>query len=103
MPVRLLQEVQKVAKKLHSVAYVMLSHTSHIDQGGCGYNNFDCVSVARLKVLTTEQGLRDKNSGLEFWFKGSELEFWDKGSELGFWDEGLGLGFLGQRFTVVLF
>ena len=36
MSVRLLQEVQKVAKKLHSVASVMLSHTSHInmlDQG----------------------------------------------------------------------
>ena len=30
MTVRLLQEVQKVAKKLHSVASVMLSHTSHI-------------------------------------------------------------------------
>ena len=25
--------------------------------------------------LTTEQGLRDKNSGLEFWDKGSELGF----------------------------
>ena len=36
--------------------------------------------------LTTEQGFRDKNSG---------LEFWDKGSELGFQDEGLGLGFWG--------
>ena len=36
MTVRLLQEVQKIAKKLHSVASVMLSHTSHInmlDQG----------------------------------------------------------------------
>ena len=28
--VRLLQEVQKVAKKLHLVASVMLSHTSYI-------------------------------------------------------------------------
>ena len=36
--------------------------------------------------LTTEQGLRDKNSGLEFWDKGFE-------PQLGFWDEGLGLGF----------
>ena len=33
MTVRLLQEVQKVAKKLHSVASVMLSHTSHIKVG----------------------------------------------------------------------
>ena len=32
--------------------------------------------------LTTEQGLQDKNSG---------LELWDKGSELGFQDEGLGV------------
>ena len=38
--------------------------------------------------LTTEQGLWDKNSG---------LEFWDKGSELGFWNEGLGLGFWVRR------
>ena len=49
----MLQKVQKVAKKLHSVASVMLSHTSHYmhDQGGCGYNNFEYVSVVRLKGL----------------------------------------------------
>ena len=39
--------------------------------------------------LTTEQGLRNKNSGLEIWDKGSELGFGDEGLGLGFGDEGL--------------
>ena len=35
-----------VRLKLHSVASVMLNHTSHIiDQGECGYNNFDMQEV----------------------------------------------------------
>ena len=54
MSVRLLQEVQKVAKKLHSVAFVMLSHTSHI----IGLIKVGVViiisnvSVAKLKELS---------------------------------------------------
>ena len=56
MSVRSLQEVQKVAMNLHSLASVMLSHTSHImlDQGGCSYNNFEYVPVARLKGVNEQ-------------------------------------------------
>ena len=38
--------------------------------------------------ITTEQGLWDKDSGLEFCNKGSELGLWDEGCGLWFWDNG---------------
>ena len=44
-----------------------------------------------------EQGVWDKNSGLEFWDKGSELEIWDKRSKMGFWDEGFRVRVLGTK------
>ena len=47
--------------------------------------------------LTMEQGVWDKNSGLEFWDKGSELEIWDKRSKMGFWDEGFRVRVLGTK------